>query len=275
VGVLGLTGCVDGREAPASTDARIAEVRALREDLAGPAIDLGRAGARVAAAVRTLRVEPLADPETRLATVAAARADAVAQLEEALDAAEQVVIEGDGPDARAATATWQEVLGVAEQLREGADRELELVGRLATADAELDELRRVWDEPGSRRQQLETLAAAAERADALAAELRTQLDAEPCTEDLQRRIDAATFVASATRELRDHVSRQRGNAFDARRAELAEDPYGLGAPLTTIGDRTCWEEHSPVPMSATGLTDALESLEAALNPPDLATPARG
>ncbi|HEX9890011.1 MAG TPA: hypothetical protein VGA69_11070 [Nitriliruptorales bacterium] len=275
--MLVLSACTDGPivpgAAPAST--RIAEVRELRDALAEPAVALGRAGTRLAAAVRALRTAPAEDPEVRPAAVAGARSQSLAALERALSSAQRLPIDGTGPDATATRDAWAEVVAAADELRSAADSELELIGRLAAVDAELEELILVWDEPGSRQQQLDAFGEAADRAEVLATELSAELQAHACTDDVQRRVDAATFVASATRELRQHVAAHRGDAFDRRRAELAQDPFGLGAPLTSAGDGDCWEEHAPTAIAVTRLTASLDAVERALNPTDLGSPDAG
>lgn len=251
------------------TAARVEQVRALRELLAGPAVALGRAGAQVEREVRALRTEPASEPADRLASVAVVQGGAVAGLTGALADARQVAVSGDGQDAAATGAAWDATIAAADALVDAAQDELDLVGALATTDGALAEVVAVWAQPGSRSQQLAAFADAAAVADRVAEDLSARPVDVPCLGDQERRIAAATFVAAATRELRRYVANHQGNAFDARRAELDVDPYGLGGPLAAVDDPSCWDDGSRTGAAATRLRAALAGLEEALNPPEL------
>lgn len=271
-----LGACADADPEPEEQPAagRIEEVRGLRAAVGGPAVELGRASEGVHTVVRALRLEPPRDPPARLAAVASAREESLPELEQAIDAGAATELPGDGPVAAAARAAWDRAIEAARDVAAAATAEAELAARIAAADATLEELVAAWDQPGSRREQLEVLAATAEQAEALAADLET-LEASPaCLGDLQARHDAAQFVAEATRELRGHVAAHRGNEFDRLRAELEEDPYGVGHPLAEVGSgaEACWDADSGVAQGTSRLVDALGALEEALNPPDLGTP---
>lgn len=256
---------------PSSTvDTRLEAIRATRELVAAPAVELraavqvlvGRVGAlrteletgEAAQRVDDILTEPAADVE-----------DAVASLR-GLDLP-------PGPDAARAEAALASAIAAAEGAAAAAGQERDEVLALATYDEELLALTEAWDEPGSRRQQLERFAELADAADALRVRAEEADPLHPCSRAWVRRAVAAEHVAAATRELREYVSSYQGRAFDDRRRELADDPLGLGGePLGRTDAREladCWSDVSGVTRASAAVDDALVELEDVLNPADV------
>ena len=271
-------GCSSGSE-PAtlnesptiSRDARIAMIRAARSTIEQPAADLAAAVEAVELAVEEVREDPPRRPDDRREAVQAIREGTLPPLRAAIDAAEEVELVGDSDDIEAARAAWQELIDTASEVEPAADTDLEAIERTAALDEQLAELTRRWDEPGSRRQQLERFAELAEEAEALSAEIAEAEPVAPCMTTFDRREEAARTVAERTLELRDLIQRYRGTEFDELRDEYRQDPYGFGAPITegAADDLPCWREEGPVPTAAEEVSAALDRLQSALNPPDL------
>ncbi|MBW3659850.1 MAG: hypothetical protein KY457_14515 [Actinobacteria bacterium] len=254
-------------------DARIADVLELRAEVGPPAADLGTAAATLVQELDELRAELPVDPDQRRSVIEAVRTGVLADLAEA-HARADVDVAGDGPDAAAVAGALRDARAAADALAAAADEDLAVLDRAADADVRLSAVVAAWVEPGSRSQQLARLEEAATRADALAAELGAAEDDPACAAVLARRTAAATTVADASRELHALVERRRGEEFDARRRELAQDPAASTRTLVDA-DRAgidCWRaEAEPVELAA-AVAEALEELERALNPADLASP---
>lgn len=257
-------------------DARIADVLELRAEVGPPAAELGTAAATLVQRLDELRAELPVGPDQRRSAIEAVRTGALADLAEARTGA-AVDVAGDGPDAAGVAGALRDARAAADALAAAADDDLAVLDRAADADARLSAIVAAWEEPGSRSQQLARLEEAATQADALAAELGAAEDDPACAGVLARRAAAATTVAEASRELRSLVERRRGEEFDARRRELAQDPAASTHALVDA-DRTgidCWRaEGEPVELAA-AVAQALEELERALNPADLASPSGG
>lgn len=258
----------------AEADERIATVLELRTTLGPAAGSLGSASATVVEQLESLHAALPAEPDERRTAVDALVTGPLTGLEEALAGlGPELAGDATGPDAEAVRAALTDARTSGEALTRAAADDLAVVDRLAGADAQLANLVAAWDEPGSRDEQLQRLAEVAGDAEALASELTALEDAPDCLGRVDRRVEAAETVATSTTELRSLVESRSGEEFDARRAELAQDPFGVGADLVDL-DRDeveCWRDEGPVADSARDVADALEALEAALNPPDLAT----
>lgn len=259
--------------APSPTvDARLSAIREARALVADPAVELRAAVQRLVARVGAMRTE--------LATAdAAARADdllaePIGDVEGAVAALRAVELP-PGPDTARADDALTSAIAAAEGAIAAARGERDEVLALASFDEELLALTEAWDEPGSRRQQLERFAALADAADGLRGRAEAGAPLHTCSRAWVRRAVAAEHVATATRELREYVSSYQGRAFDERRLELAADPLGVGVePLGEADAReltSCWSDGSEVARAAAALDEALADLEAALNPSDVAT----
>lgn len=253
---------------------RIATVRELRATVGPPAAEVGTAAATLREVLDELHADLPAAPDTRRGAVEAVRERDLARLEEATAALATTELPEAGPGARdvaATAAARDDVVSAATDLSDAAAEDLDLLVASADAEDRLADLTATWDEPGSRSQQLERLGETAEAADALAVELEAIPDAPPCAELIARRADAARAVAAHARELRDLVERRAGTEFDERRAELANDPYGLGERLVDgdVRDLGCWRTDGPVATAADEVEEGLAALEEALNPADL------
>ncbi|MDX1620377.1 MAG: hypothetical protein R3320_05265 [Nitriliruptorales bacterium] len=254
-----------------SRDARIALIRAARNAVEEPVAALGRTAASLRTAVDELRADPPRPPDERLAATSSIRQEHIPALDEALQQATGIELTGESADVAAAREAYERLLDAVGSLRRSAVGDLDRVDRAARIDEELDELTRGWDEPGSRRQQLEAFDALATEAEELAAEIAAEEPVAACMETFERRAEAASTVAERTRELRDLIARYRGNEFDQLRSEYRQDPYGVGAALTELDaeDHPCWLADAPFAEAGRSFDDALQALEDALNPADL------
>ena len=273
---VGAAACTEPAAVDGGADVadRIATVRELRATVGPPAADVGTAAATLREVLDGLHADPTAAPDARRGVVETVRERDLARLEEATAAlaATELPEAGPGaPDVAAASAARDDVVRAATDLATAAAEDLDLLVTSAGAEDRLAELTAAWDEPGSRSQQLERLDTTAEAADELAAELEAIADVPACAELITRRADAARTVATHTRELRDLVEQRAGTGFDERRAELANDPYGLGERLVDgdVRDLGCWRTDGPVAAAADEVEEGLAALEEALNPADL------
>lgn len=275
--VLGACSTAPADDPPTEGD-RAATVEELRRTVGPPAVEVGSAAATLAERLEELHAELPTEPSQRRAAVDAIRSEELTDLDAALEGyGSDLAGELAGPDADAARAALADSRDAAAALREHADADLQLVVAAADADAELTQLVAAWDEPGSRQEQLERLQETAAAAAALADDLATLDDVPDCSGSIRLREEAARAVAEATIELRDLVAARRGSEFDERRRALLSDPYGAGRPLVDADreDIGCWRRDGPVPAATAALRAALERLEDALNPSDLAMPAGG
>lgn len=274
VAVLAAGGCSDA-EPPTSPEPTqtFAEVRAARQVVAEPAVALHVAVQRVVATVEELRGSEVDDPEARLSLLDEVPTGPLDELEEAIVTARGVELEGSSRAVEEAGTALDDAADAAEDALRAARADLRDQVRAASAHATLLAMTERWDEPGSRSQQLDRLAALADEADAFAERLASRDHIAPCLTVFERRAAAARHVAEATRELRGHVDAYRGSAFDERRSELAEDPFALERPLVEadLAELDCWREQAPLFDAVAEVTAALDRIEDALNPPD-ATP---
>lgn len=243
---------------------RVAAVTETRDAVVEPAQALGTAAADVAA-----RLDQAVEQPTE-ATVEALRA-AVTELEQARTEVEDLDLEPTTPDVVAADAALDDAMAGARSMAEAATVVATAADQASTADQTLAELVATWDEPGSRSELLARLDETALAADALATD-GVGTPPEDCSGPLASRADAAVFVAESSRELRALVEARDGLAFDERRAELADDPWGQredgqdaarsidpdGCPAVDVAEE-----------SAAMVVQALQDLQAALNPEDL------
>lgn len=270
-------GCSDGEPAPTATPTAIdtlAEVRRAREAVQQPAVDLHLAAQRVVGLVAEQRAatDP---PATRLSTLAELPSTTFDDLGAAVVAVEDVTLDGRSEAVGRARDALAAAAKAGRQVQEAALLDLADEERAAEVEVALLDMAARWEAPGSRSQQLDRFAALAADADALAAELAAVDPVADCLTTFERRRAAAHYVGEATRELREHVEAYRGTAFDERRAELAEDPFGLELPLRDgdVAELGCWREAAPVVLAAAAIDAALARLEDALNPADAtATP---
>ena len=262
-----LVGCSTGgtAEDPTTSTAadRIEAIRTAREAVVRPAQDLGTAAAQVAADLDAL-VQDLGEPE-----ITAVRT-AVEDLDGARSAVGELELEPSTDDVAAAAGSLEDASAGADQLERAAE---DVAGTadeaLAVAEA-LDEIVAAWDEPGSRSQLMARFEELAAQAEGLAERAPPQA----CSGPVEEAIDAATFVAEATRELRSLVAQYDGNGFDARREELHDAPYGTTedgdtrAPGTSLEGDTC-PAIADARTAASDVATALRELQQALNPSDL------
>ena len=248
--------------------ARVDAILDAREAVAEPAAELGTLAEAVVAAVTTVRLEGPTDPADWQAGVTAVADGPVASFADAVAAASAVELDGSTEDVQLAQQHWLRAQAAAADMLATVRTQLDELGRVIGWDLELRELTDSWQQSGSRSMQLAAFADTAAAADQLAHDLAVDAPTT-CPEQRDRRVEAAEFVATATRELREHIAASRGAAFDERRRELAEDPTGLGQPLSDLDgqDARCWGSTSGVDSQA--ILDALGDLQAALNPPDL------
>lgn len=260
-----------------TTTERIEEIRAARMAVAEPAVALGEAVTTVALAVRDARIEVDEDPADRRETVAFIRDGALVTLDTATSDASDVELEGTSDDIEKARDAWTAAQQAAANLDDAARADLDLVVTLADAEDRLAEFVRVWRQPGSRSQQIERLGETADAADAVADDLEAVEERPACSDAVQRRVEAARYVAEASRELRSLVEGYRGNEFDERVEELTDDPYGQTVPFHRADavEVTCWQDNSEVTAARDAVRSALDELQAALNPPDLESPGVG
>lgn len=252
------------REEEATTD-RVAAVQSAREALAGPAQQLGTVAAEVDAKAQAWQAAP-------------GRERDVDDLEESLDELSEASEDLEGVELDAATSDVREAAEVVDELVDAADRlaeagrDLVEVGHhLVEVNARLEELRRTWDEPGSRSEVLARLDETATAAEDLVDDAP-----EACPGPVEQRNAAAEFVARASLDLEAHVSSRDGAGYDERRAELAEAPYGrtsdeearqLDAPI----DADACPALDRAATAAGDVEQGLGALEDALNPSDLAS----
>lgn len=211
------------------------------------------------------------DAAARAANVAAVDPSA---LLAAADALEEVELVGDGPDVRAARLAIEGIVAAARAAAAAGPAELVDLPALAEVDPQLLALAEEWDVPGSFSRQVTRLAELEERARALAAAL-DRAPALPCTGVWTRRVEAATLVADRTAELRDHVLRRDGDAFDAARAVFRADPLATdGRPLGELdaAAASCWRLESAVPDGVAAVDEQVAALTDALDPADLRAP---
>lgn len=244
---------------------RVAAVTETRDLVVEPAQALGTAAADVAS-----RLDHAVEQPTE-ATVEALRA-AVTELEQARTQVEDLDLEPATPDVVAADAALDDAMAGARNMAEAATVVATAADQASTADEALAELVASWDEPGSRSELLARLDETALAADALATD-GVGTPPEDCRGPLASREEAAVFVASSSRELRSLVEARDGIAFDERREELAADPWGQreadqGA-ARSIDPDDC-PAVDVAEEAATTVVQALQDLQAALNPEDLA-----
>lgn len=243
-------------------------VMAAREAVASPASALGTTAEAVVVAVTDVRLNAAGTLIERQARLDAVSEGPVQDLADALGQADSVHLDSEIDEIRMAQAAWLTTRAAASDLLSAAGEQLDELQRILAWDERLGQLAATWQEPGSRRLQLERFAENADLADQLAADIRADAPTT-CPEQLERRQEAAEFIAESTRELRGHIEAYRGTTFDERRLELADDPTGFGLPLHELDnqDVDCWRERSGIATAA--LLDALAGLQDALNPAGL------
>lgn len=267
--VVLLAACTSPDSPPAPDDGtseRRAAVVEARELVVDPAQHLGTAAATVAARLEDVVERPGADPVGSLR-------EAVTDLEEAREEVASLDLVPATPDVEAAEAALDAARAGARRMAEASTVVATAADQASTADQALEDLVASWDEPGSRSELLARLDETALAADALAGD-EVGAPPEQCPGPVESRVAAADFVADATRQLRELVEARDGDAFDARRAELADAPLGHDDAGTARTSRHPIEPEGCPAVdaareSAEEVTRALEDLQAALNPPDL------
>lgn len=253
-----------GQEATSTTD-RVEAVRDARAVLGDPAEQLATAVAEVDDALAELRTDP-----TNAAVDALAEGGA--QVETAARDLAAVEVATTTEDVQAASEAVATAVAAADRLVAAVDVLVEAGRQVATTDARLQELTATWDEPGSRSEIMARLEETAVAAKQLRAD-----GPEGCPGPMRVRSAAATFVAEASRELRDRVAAYDGEGFDTRRAALDEAPFGRdadGAPRRLSGltpDDDACPAMAEATTAVTEVQDGLDALQEALNPTDLAS----
>lgn len=271
--VLAVAACRD--QAASDSDGgpsaeRVAAVATARQQLGPPATDL----ASVVTTIGSSLLDVYADGEganERLATIEAIRAELLLRLREEIDSARAVDVTADPSQTEAITAAWDVLISNAADVPGAVQDDLDHLEHLLEAEVALLELAETWHVPGSRNEQILGLEATAAAAAELEASLTQLQQRAECSRAIAHRLAAARHVSAASTELRDLVAAQRGNEFDQRRAELAQDPLGLGANLADLDgdDVSCWEDELPTSVAVAAVLSAVERLEAALNPRDV------
>ncbi|MDP9023275.1 MAG: hypothetical protein M3N57_11405, partial [Actinomycetota bacterium] len=167
-----VVGVACGPETSTAAGDRVNDIRRARAVLTEPLERVGTLAMTLTRDVTAVRLGDPPDPAERLAALDAVRAGVLNDLSTASAELADTDVVGSGPamvDARAALA---DVTAAADAVAAGARADLEFVATLASADAELARLMAVWDQPGSRREQLTRLAEAADAAGELAVQLR-------------------------------------------------------------------------------------------------------
>ncbi|MDX1511033.1 MAG: hypothetical protein R3249_06785 [Nitriliruptorales bacterium] len=247
---------------------RAEAVRAARAAIGTPAAELGTLAEAARAAIVNVRLNGPQDPNVWADRVEAAAEGPVAALAETLAHANLVDLVGTFEEVAAAQEHWQRARAAAADLLVSADAQLDELRRVLSWDVRLRELTDAWQEPGSRQAQLDRFEEIAEQADLLGATIAAAAPTT-CPQQRERRLAAARFVADSSRELREHIAEFRGTTFDERRIELADDPTGLGRPLNALDaeDEPCWLDAAGIDTGP--LLDALGALQSSLNPADL------
>ncbi len=273
VALSACTGSAASPDAGSSVEARVAEIRAARAAVGDVAAALGEAANETQTQVGEIRLAAISDPRARREAVDAVRSRALADLRAAEQRAGRISLGGDTADVQAARRAWDHAREAARRLEAAADDDLTLAAELASAEVALDDVVAGWDAPGSYSQQLARFAELTDQARTVLTGMRAA-PPPPCSAYLQRRMDAAHAVIAASVELHGLVERRAGNEFDARREELAPDPFGLGALLSDLDarDASCWQERGRTPLAAAEVRASLRDLVAALNPPLDASP---
>jgi hypothetical protein len=283
--MLGTACSSGGTGAPAGSE--LQAIREARTAYAEPAEALGTAVRAAVAGMRTARLQPpdsAADGEPAVAPRAfvideAARLlDDVAAAAVAVDAstAEAAVDVGEvaEPSVRVAAQAWSDALREAQRLVAAGRAEVELLRAVLQAEATMALLAALWDQPGSRSQQIQRLGDAADDSQDVVDALATLGEVPACSLTVQRRRDAAMLVAQRTAELHEFVQRGQGSSFDEARASYHAQPWHQGLPGSDAQDGRCWDASSGVSVAGDGVERALEDLVAALNAvPRLSSPA--
>lgn len=251
-----------------SPDDTVREIRAAREAVEEPAVDLLVAAQRLVAAVEALRTSDVEDPTQRLSLLADPPSEPFEELQGAIAAARRVRLAGDASGVLAAQEALDAAADAGRAVLEAARRDIANQVRAAEIHATLLGMTERWEQPGSRSQQLDRFADLAAEAESFAEILDAAAPVAPCLTVFERRAAAARHVAEATRQLHGHVEAYRGGEFDRLRAELAEHPFGLERPLVEgdLAELDCWRGEAPVVEAAADVEEALVGVEAALNP---------
>lgn len=264
-----LAACSGASPEPVATsdgDARIDAIVEARAQVVEPAQALGTAAAGVTAALEDLIARP---DEAALARLD----EATTELTSATEAVDDLQLDDDTEDLRAADGALEDASSAAASLRGAVEEVAEAAEQAAELDDRLDAWVAAWDEPGSRSELLARFDELA--AEAVAAADGSERTPPSCAGPVDARREAAAFVADATEELRGFVAAYDGNGFDARRAELDEAPFGLDdagvvrGPGASIDPANC-PAVDDAEAAATDVAAALRALQAALNPADLA-----
>ena len=259
---------------PAAT---VDEILAARHVVRPPAEALATATVAVATATTQARLGDPPEPSARADLLAAVERDALPALRDATAAIEAVSLAGDTPHVAAAREALAEAGTAARALDAAATADITHVRRLLAFDDALGAIAAAWDERGSRLEQIDRFSALEADARAIGTEVATVAERPACSTAVARRAAAAEAVALASAELRGLIEGYEGERFDARRAELAADPYGTGHPLgeSDADDAACWASSAEAPANAAAVEAALDALEAALTTPDDAATPRG
>ncbi len=273
VGTVALAACTDtgaepGAGASADRASRVEAIRAARDVVVAPMQRLGTAAATVA--------DRLDDAvQRRTAQDAAELRDALDALAEARDEVAAVDLPTPTSDVDEAAAALDDAVAAADDLGEHAARVATVVEVTADAIARLRDIVERWQERGSRSQVGARLDEAAATAAGIADDLDDPDAAPPgCPAAVEEVVDAATAVAQASRELAGLARAGEGTAFDERRSELADALFGVDDDQPVRLDDRITAEGCPAladaTTAATAVVGAIQRLEAALNPPDLA-----
>lgn len=252
-----------------SVEDRIAAIADARAEVAAPASEVGTAVATVRVRLEGFAAHP-SPPEH--AALVAANAD----LEDALtglDDLDGLGVDAEVPDVIAAADAIAAARAAAADVVDAVADVIDVGAVLVDSEPPLEELVAAWDDAGSRSQLIAHFDELTDEATALVDEITTAVGTVPpgaCPSPLDERVQMAVVAAEVSAELGDLVAAYQGTRFDERRAELRADPFGLGSPdiARPLGD--------DCPMIAravdatTGVDAALDALETALNPTDLA-----
>lgn len=274
VGTVLLAACTDTPADPGagpSTDraTRVEAIRAAREVVVAPMQQLGTAAATVAERLNGAVQQRTSRHATDLR-------DALDALAEARDEVAAVDLEAPTSDVREAAEALDAAAAAADDLGEHATRVATVVEVTADAIGRLRDIVEGWQERGSRSQVGARLEEAAATATGIADDLDDPEEAASgCPAAVGEVAGAATAVARSSQELAELARAGAGTSFDERRTELADAPFGLddaGEPVQLDDPITAdgCPALADATTAATAVVDAIQRLETALNPPDLA-----
>lgn len=258
--------CVPPPSAPVTVQTTLAPtdqaVVAAREVLGPRVVDVAEAAVTVADAHHAVRFEvPRGAPQQAAAAQLAEQLHAMLAAAAALTEVAETV---EGPRVGPARAAAHELSEVAEDLAAAIAEDLDALHPYAEFDRRLDELVQRWDEPGTRSERAEALAALV--ADAEAAERGARrLPVARCVDLRADRVRWAELVVERTAQLRDAATVRDGTTFDRLRRRFSNAPYGEDRVAADLERQACLSASSAVQDLSSQVEPLVAAVEAALN----------